>query len=157
MGDNAIQAHGLGKRFLIGKQAPQRGLHQLYEDAIRAVVRKVTRRGDVNPGERDNVLWALRDINFKIRHGEIVGLIGHNGAGKTTLLKLILGLAKASAGQVRIWDTDPSDRAFSKYRPKQIGSGEATRSQNRRVEIYLIPSIPAGSPSPAPAPATESM
>lgn len=102
MGENAIQAHGLGKRFLIGKQAPQRGLHQLYEDAIRGVARKITRRGGVNSGERDNVLWALRDIDFNIKHGEIVGLIGHNGAGKSVLLKILSRITWPTEGYAQI-------------------------------------------------------
>ena len=46
--------------------------------------------------------WALRDISFRIRRGESVGLMGHNGAGKTTLLKLINGLIKPSHGKISV-------------------------------------------------------
>jgi zinc/manganese transport system ATP-binding protein len=45
---------------------------------------------------------VLHDVRFSIRAGEFVGLIGSNGAGKTTLLRVILGLQKPAAGQVRI-------------------------------------------------------
>lgn len=45
---------------------------------------------------------VLKDINFEIKFGEIVGLIGLNGAGKSTLLKTILGLLKAQKGEVSI-------------------------------------------------------
>jgi len=86
----AIETHQLGKRFHIGTRRAGRGLHQLYEDAVHGLVRSLTFRreaGEVD--DRERVLWALRGIDLQIRHGEIVGLIGHNGAGKSVLLKIL--------------------------------------------------------------------
>ena len=51
---------------------------------------------------RDQEFWAVRDINFELRRGECLGLIGHNGAGKSTLLKILNGLIKPDAGKVTI-------------------------------------------------------
>ncbi len=51
---------------------------------------------------RPKEFWALKDVNFELRRGECLGLIGHNGAGKSTLLKILNGLINPDAGQVTI-------------------------------------------------------
>lgn len=51
---------------------------------------------------RDKEFWALKDINFELKRGECLGLIGHNGAGKSTLLKILNGLIKPDEGKVTI-------------------------------------------------------
>lgn len=51
---------------------------------------------------RESEFWALKDINFELRRGECLGLIGHNGAGKSTLLKILNGLIRPDAGKVTI-------------------------------------------------------
>jgi zinc/manganese transport system ATP-binding protein len=64
---------------------------------------------------------VLHDVRFTIRAGEFAGLIGANGAGKTTLLRVILGLQKPSAGQVRIGGTARAGRhAAIGYVPQKI-------------------------------------
>ena len=73
MSDLAIRVRNLGKRYRIG------GQHG--EDAI---------------------LWALKDASFDVKHGEVVGLIGHNGAGKSTLLKILARVTLPTTGEVDI-------------------------------------------------------
>jgi len=51
---------------------------------------------------------ALADFNFEVRPGELVALLGPNGAGKTTAIKLLLGLAKPSAGRLSVFGGDPA-------------------------------------------------
>jgi len=51
-------------------------------------------------GLRAKEFWAVRDVNFELRRGECLGLIGHNGAGKTSLLKMLNGLSKPSRGRI---------------------------------------------------------
>ncbi len=103
MSEYAITAHQLGKRFILGKRGVQRGLHELYEDAIRGIARSLTpRKGNGQKLEEENILWALRDIDFRIRHGEVVGLVGHNGAGKSVLLKILSRITWPTEGYALI-------------------------------------------------------
>lgn len=97
MSEYAIEIKQLGKRFVLGKRGLSRGLHQMYDQELLRLVNWF-KRG--SRGERDaaQVLWALRGVDLKIRHGEIVGLIGHNGAGKSVLLKILSRITSPTEG-----------------------------------------------------------
>ena len=87
-----VMAEGLSMRFNLGIE---RGfsLKQWFVDASRGKTR-----------ER-NEFWALRGVSFRVRRGEVVGLVGANGAGKSTLLKLVAGVMKPTEGRVRCGGT----------------------------------------------------
>jgi Cu-processing system ATP-binding protein len=64
---------------------------------------------------------ALNDISLNVAAGEVIGLLGHNGAGKTTAMKILLGLIKASAGDVKVFGENPSSQDHANQIRNKIG------------------------------------
>ena len=99
MSDIAIRVENLGKKYRIGTN--QTRYQTLRESIINGVSTSLERLKGNQPKE-DNIIWALKDINFEVKHGEVLGIIGRNGAGKSTLLKILSRITKPSTGRFEL-------------------------------------------------------
>jgi len=96
-----IRVENLSKQYIIGvSDQRQRTIREAIVDALSGPFRQL-RQGRKDVSEEE-ILWALKDINFEIHAGDIVGLIGHNGAGKSTLLKLLARITEPTTGRIEI-------------------------------------------------------
>jgi lipopolysaccharide transport system ATP-binding protein len=98
MSDIAIRVENLSKCYRIGQQQKYRTLRETLVDKFKSPIRKLCNPQHVN--EANNIIWALKDISFDVKQGEVVGIIGRNGAGKSTLLKIISRITEPTEGNI---------------------------------------------------------
>jgi len=92
----AITVEGLSKRYRIGELQSAYGT---LRDSLAAGARRLVRR-DHKPHYEE--IWALKDVSFDVREGEVLGVIGRNGAGQSTLLKVLTRITTPTEGRATI-------------------------------------------------------
>src|SRR5215831_9724757 len=112
MSDVAIKVEGLGKLYRIGaKQRTYKTLREKLNESASAPFRALKSLAGRNGhnsqstirNSQSESIWALKDVSFEVRKGEVVGIIGRNGAGKSTLLKILSRITEPTKGYADIY------------------------------------------------------
>jgi lipopolysaccharide transport system ATP-binding protein len=109
MSNSAIRVEGLSKRYRLGEREAYRTLRDALSETLRRAwdrharsAQPLTSDGTPEHPQRDIWIWALKDLAFEIKQGEVVGVIGRNGTGKSTLLKILARITEPTAGYAAI-------------------------------------------------------
>ncbi len=101
MSDLAVEVQNLSKVYRLGSIGSRSLRHDLYDWLKNSSIKKNHRSSSEQGAPSHQLIWALNDVSFQVKKGEVMGIIGSNGSGKSTLLKIIARIVEPTKGVVR--------------------------------------------------------
>lgn len=98
MSETVIRVDNLGKQYRIGETLK----HDTFRDLASDLFSRHILRRKSQPKKGIETIWALKNVSFEVKRGEVVGIIGRNGAGKSTLLKILSRITDPTEGRAEI-------------------------------------------------------
>jgi len=105
MNETVIKVDHLSKQYRIGAREGYKTFRETLVDAVKTPLQglsTVFNRQSAIKNRQSETIWALKDISFEVKQGEVVGIIGRNGAGKSTLLKILSRITEPTEGRVEL-------------------------------------------------------
>jgi lipopolysaccharide transport system ATP-binding protein len=125
-----IEVQNLAKQYRIGAARPQ--YMTLRESLMNAVRLPFKRRNGSH--SRTEMIWAVKDVSFKVAPGDVLGIIGRNGAGKSTLLKMLSRITEPTEGRIKLYGRSSWHRVSpGAHRPREyLSQWRYPRDEARR-------------------------
>ncbi|MDP7348054.1 MAG: ABC transporter ATP-binding protein [Phycisphaeraceae bacterium] len=106
MSDSSIIVDGVSKQYRIGSNTPHRDVRRMLTWPVRAATALFRSNGhsnDSDAAESSDYIWAVKDVSFEVKRGEVLGIIGRNGAGKSTILRILSRVTDPTHGQCELY------------------------------------------------------